>query len=186
MNEEFHKLTETWVGKLQYGEFVGNEWFGVGGPNHPLIQKIIKEIQEIPNINVFDVFITGGILEDWITWDLDVILTGSYQPKHLIKILRDIVKIGFDNHTYIDVVFKETLWRIDLMKPESLNEDKSWIWEYSNIFKKNDEWIRKYQFYPENGLFKRYNVLPFKKHLDKISEGYTYKKPVQIVFKSDF
>ena len=121
MNEEFHKLTETWVGKLQYGEFVGNEWFGVGGPNHPLIQKIIKEIREIPNINVFDVFITGGILEDWITWDLDVILTGSYQPKHLIKILRDIVKIGFDYHIYIDVVFKETLWRIDLMKPEFLN-----------------------------------------------------------------
>lgn len=185
MDKEFHFITEFWEGKLQYGEFTNSEWIGVGGPEHPVVKKIIEEIQNIPKIDDFDVFILGGILEDWVTWDLDVVITGEFKPKHLQRLLREIVKIGFDNKFYIDAVFKEKLWRIDLMTPEDLLYEQSWIWEYSNMFKRNDEWIQKFKFYPDHGLFRRLYYFPLPKHVDKINQGYKYKKPLQIVVKKE-
>lgn len=185
MDYEFNFVTEQWEGKLQLGEFIESQWIGVGGPEHPVIKKIIREIQEIPKIDEFNVYILGGILEDWVTFDLDVVLTGELKPNYLQRILREIVKIGFDNHFYIDVVFKEKLWRIDLMTPENHQEEQGWVWEYSSLFKRNDELIQKFRYYPENGIFKRYYWLPFPKHIEKINSGYRYKKPVQIVVKKE-
>lgn len=185
MNSEFHHITEEFNVKLQYGEFVGNKWLAIGGPEHSVVQKIIKEIQEIPKINEFDVYILGGILEDWVTLDLDVVLTGEFKPNYLRRILREIVKIGFDNQFYIDVVFKKELWRIDLMTPENHQEESGWVWEYSSLFKQDDEVIQKFKYYPEYGIFKRFYWLPFPKHIEKINSGYRYKKPVQIVVKRE-
>ena len=102
----------------------------------PCDKKIINEIKQIPNIDHFDVYILGGILEDWITWDLDVVVTGELKPNYLKRILRDIAAIGFNNKFYIDAVFKEKLWRIDLITLENPMHDEGWVWEYSNFIKK--------------------------------------------------
>ena len=185
MNYEFNFLTDYWEGKLQYGEFIGESWLGLGGPEHPVMKKIISEIQQIPNIDHFDVFILGGILEDWITWDLDLVVTGELKHNYLQRILRDIAKIGFDNKFYIDAVFKEKLWRIDLMTLDNTMDVEGWVWEYSNFIKKNDKLIQKFKYYPQDGLFKRYYYLPFPKHIEKLEQGYRYKKPVQIVVKKE-
>lgn len=185
MDYDFNFITETWEGKLQYGEFVGNYWLGIGGPEHPIIKKIIYEIQSLPNIDDFDVFITGGILEDWVTWDLDVVVTGNFNPIKLRSILREIVKIGFNNQVYIDVVFKKQLWRVDLTTSDNPNKEISWIWEYSNIFKENNVSTKNFRFYLDEGLFRRLYYVPQPKHFEKIKQGYRYKKPVQIVVKKD-
>jgi hypothetical protein len=186
MDYEFNFITEKREIKLQYGEFIGNSWLGIGGPEHPVIKKIITEIQNILDINHFDVFIIGGILEDWITWDLDVVITGEFKSYKLKKILGEIVKIGFENQFYIDVVYKENIWRVDKMTKESSNIERNCIWEYSNVFRRNDEWIKKYIFYLDEGLYRRLYYLPQFKHIKMINQGYRYKEPLQIVVKKQF
>lgn len=185
MDYEFNFITETKEIKLQYGEFVGESWLGIGGPEHPVVKKIITEIQNIPNINQFDVFIIGGILEDWITWDLDVVVTGEFLSNEIKRILREIVRIGFENQFYIDAVYKQNLWRVDKMTQENSKFESNWIWEYSNVFRMNDEWIKKFIFYLDEGLYRRLYYLPQPKHFEKIKQGYRYKKPLQIVVKKE-
>ena len=58
------------------------------------------------------VFVLGGLLEDWVTWDGDIFLIGPYQPKNIKRILDTIIPIGFEEHFYLDAspIYQDKLW----------------------------------------------------------------------------
>ena len=86
-----------------------------------------------------------------------------------------MVRIGFEEHLYIDAVWQEKPWPID-------NPDK-WEMEcYS--YELSNEWSRdgNYRDLSDrelvDGLYRRVQKLPYDKHIRNQEIGYRYKKPI--------
>ena len=79
-----HLRTEFWDGELRWGDNVGTKFYGIGGIKNPIFQLIVARIKdEVEFLDEFELFVHGGILEDWITYDADLFLTGPYEPEKI-------------------------------------------------------------------------------------------------------
>ncbi len=62
------------------------------------------EIFKIPGIDKYRVWVYGGCLEEWQTWDTDVVLTGEILDKEeLQNILIAMTRLGLEKRQLIDV-----------------------------------------------------------------------------------
>jgi methionine synthase II (cobalamin-independent) len=61
-----HLRTEFWDGELRWGDNVGTKFYGIGGIKNPIFQLIVARIiDEVEFLDEFELFVHGGILEDW-------------------------------------------------------------------------------------------------------------------------
>jgi hypothetical protein len=161
---------------IEYGEFKTSGWFLIGGIDHPLCKILIDGIVSLKHlIPNHQVFLVGGVLEDWIGSDVDVTITGDTVPP--VEFFIQVHKLSFYLHLYVDLHYQRTVW-----DPSGMKYEEHWCYEYSNHFAK-DGVKSDLSFYQkdESGLYKRYNVYPFPKHLAAATRGYTYHPPFRIV-----
>mgnify|MGYP003142972003 CR=1 FL=1 len=145
-------MPEVWEGKIEYGNHIGYKWYGFTSYEDPIVKKCISEITR--NSEVFEgyeLYVTGGILEGWLTWDVDFSLHGPYNPARIKKALNHIIEIGFKNHIYNKFIKDGN--KLDL----------------SNYIK------------VEEGLYKHKQMIPYKKQRIKMKEGHKYHQPIKLL-----
>lgn len=167
---------QVFPGEITYGIYKNSYWYGLYSINNPIYKWVIQRIKnETPNQDIFDICVSGGILENWFTWDVDLFLFGPYEPKKIRESLDTMVRIGFEEHLYIDVVWAEKLWPIH--KPDE------WEMEFYS-YELSNEWARdgNYRDLSDrelvDGLYRRVTKFPFNKHIRNHEKGYRYKKPI--------
>ena len=75
---------QVFPGEQTYGIYKNSYWYGLYSINNPIYKWVIQRIKnETPNQDIFDIFVSGGILENWFTWDVDLFLFGPYEPKKI-------------------------------------------------------------------------------------------------------
>jgi hypothetical protein len=179
-----HFTTKMWECPLEYGPFKGRFWYGIGGYKHPLFRAIAREIKAMYAVNQFNIqdyglWLCGGILEDWVSFDVDMVLIGA-PSEDAYKTLHKIKHLGFLYGVYIDINLQEDSQGIFINCGGIANAESIQVraYEISNIYvqegnKTEYPWIESdYQ------LFEKKLTYPFKKNLDKFREsGYIYNSP---------
>jgi len=174
--------TNVWYGTIEYHSHSATNWFSIGGIEHPLFKTLVSRIKsDVPEVYNFELYTMGGILEDWMSWDIDLALIGEYNPKLIKKCFEGIVKIGFDLHLYVDVQYQHKLWRIDTYSKTGQLDEIHENYELSNYFAKDGQ-IQDLSYYELiDGIYKRNVIYPYPKHIKKHAEGYVYKSPLRLI-----
>ena len=168
-------------GPIEYGKYSGTHWYGLQSEKNPIWKWIQHRIiKETPNQDIFDIYLSGGLIEEWITWDADIFIFGPYDPPKIYETLDTITRIGFEEHLWIDVAYQDRIWDIhnsdNWIRDEQFGECR-----LSNHWSKNgkvDTSLYKYEY--RHGLYQKVKVLPFPKHWDNLEKGYTYKSPIKL------
>ena len=174
--------TRLWRGTISYAEFSNTDWFSIGGPGHPLFATLIDRIdREVPEAKEFTIYVNGGLLETWMSWDVDMALISRDPDWSVLKrAMRGILKIAFELHLYVDLKWQAEFWRPEEMTPDFLNEYQCWSYELANNFTRGEVVKTPPELEPHNGLWRRWNTYPFPKHLKRLEEGYTHRAPLVI------
>jgi hypothetical protein len=181
MDYNFNFNTLMWKGEYTYGPYGAVNWYSIGGPEHPMFKTLLTRIEnEVPEIKQFKTYVNGGLLEDWMSWDIDITLTGEYRPALLKTIFEKVLTISFEMHLWVDLRYQEVLWRPDLMTEDDYQPMKAWCYELHNYFSKDGEETILDFYEPVDGLYRRLNVYPFKKHVERIEKGYIYQPPIEL------
>ena len=65
-----------------------------------------KEFLNLLNVKKYNVWLTGGFLENWKTKDIDIILTGKVSYKELQKLLIDGISLGVKKYNmFVDLQY---------------------------------------------------------------------------------
>ena len=203
MNDSVNHLkTEFWLGELKIGEHVGNKWYGIGGIKNPIFELLIARIRdEVRFLDEYELFVHGGILEDWLTYDADFFLTGPYDPGKIKSILKHIIKIGFEEKLLCDISFQQGGWHIYYNNKEIPGEcylthkmdadiemrsrglATEYLYAYEDFIVNGRLTESKFYELP-NGLFRRDMTVRSEdgqqKHRDRIASGYKYKWPIKV------
>lgn len=179
--EDIQYETVVWHGNIRYGSYEQCHWYGVGGLKHPLVEVAVQRIQEVCLGVPFDIYLVGGILGPWISWDVDIVITGEFDAKKVRSVLNKIVSIGFDLHLYLDVHFQKQVWGLN---GDHLVERKFMVAELTDFFEK-DGVRRNMSHYRRIGeLFYRPVELPYSKAKQREEAGYKYSPPKLVVGRS--
>ena len=173
---------ETFKGVIEYGPYSSRYWYGLASEKVLYGNGYNIESKETPNQDIFDIYVLGGLLEEWITWDGDIFLSGPYVLDKISETIHTIVKIGFEERFYLDVTYQNKMWPIH--KPNEWVRDEQYgVCEISNHFINKETGVTSnpdiYEY--KDGLYQRVQILPYKKHWDNHSTGYTYKEPIKII-----
>lgn len=180
---EYPNLSETlvWHGKIEYGEYHGNEWHAVEGFENPLFQQNLEAVKSKPELfKGFSLYVIGGLLEDWKSWDVDWVLTGPYDPIRIKSALDWITKCGFEHKIWPDATYSHEIFDIREWQDGHIKSKKDWLYHYSNYFTKDavQKDLSHYEYI--DGLYRNLNSYPFTKNIEKNNIGYKYHHPVQI------
>ena len=178
--EKRQYLVETYEGVIEYGEYSGDYWYGIGGPTNAIWRRVQERIIAEAEAGPFSVFVLGGLLEDWVTWDGDIFLIGPYQPKNIKRILDTIIRIGFEEHFYLDATYQDKLWPIH-KSHKWIKDEPYHVSEISNHFSKDGKKKDTQDYEYRDGLYHRTQYLPYNKHWANKLKGYRYKKPIQLI-----
>lgn len=171
--------TEVWNGEVEYHTYKQRGWLAVGGIGHPLFKAMISRIlSESKYISEYKLYVVGGILEEWVSWDIDFAITGKYDPIKIKEIFETITKISFEMRLFTDCHYQEQLWPIHLYSKYGGYEEVHECYRLSNNFKRNGESADLSRFEYVDGLYKQIIHYPFEKHKKRRSEGYFYKEPL--------
>lgn len=168
-----------WDGEVEYHTYKQKGWYAVGGPQHPLFRTFVSRIiSESKYVSEYKLYVIGGVLEEWLSWDIDFAITGEYNSYKLKEVFETILRIGYDLRIFPDMHFQESLWRVDLYSKDELGPEKHDCWRLSNVFARDGEYQDLSNFVYEDGLYKQSISYPFPKHVKRKEEGYVYKKPL--------
>lgn len=175
-----HNSTEVWKGEIIYGPYTNDVWYSVGGWNHPRFQAYLNDVKGCYNLfRGLNLYVTGGLLEDWHSWDIDWVITGHYDPLKIQMAMHCIVDRGFHHKLYPDVHYSQRLYsNYDWQRGGPGYED--WFYEISNTFIREGVKADMSFMEPVDGMYRRWLSMPGEKNLQKHKEGYKYKQPVQI------
>ena len=63
---------------------------------------------KLDNVNKYDVWLTGGFVEEWNTKDIDIVLNNKPIYNELQTIMSEAIKIGIDNNIFVDICHWDT------------------------------------------------------------------------------
>jgi len=195
MKNNLHYRTEIWEGRIEYGNFRANNWFSIGGFRHPLFRAICRDLAHqftrgIVDLSNHEVFVCGGLLEPWMSWDIDMVVIG--EPNNDAKrLMYELKRLGFLYHLYIDVNLQQDLQGINLnCGGLSSWDQKKFTYDAFEIANKwgrseldgSNQVTEVYDWQPmPNGLYKRRITYPFDKNLSKFrQDGYIYHTPIKL------
>lgn len=155
--------------KITYGDYTNVEWRTLKG-----LPSVVKELRSIQSLvgPEYSAWLVGGILEYRDTQDLDIILTGPYNPERINFLLKEIVLLGFSSKVFIDVKYSVSG---ELFVPSQYNIDmgkKTYLYAtYAPEIEINN---RHFQFGIEkDGLWQSTQRLP-------LTKGYGEVDPVKL------
>ena len=159
---------------IEYGDYSCAEWNGITHLEDPMFQKWLEKIR--PILNGYELWVYGGILEDWLTFDIDATLIGPKDPQRINQILKDIVRISFEYGYFPDIkysidgkIFNWSHWE----KTGEYTEIRYAYYQPSMTV--NGKFIG--WGYLEDDLWCGTRIWPMKKQIHK---DHIYKDPIQI------
>tara|TARA_R100000995_G_C3474036_1_gene119887 strand:+ start:954 stop:1424 length:471 start_codon:yes stop_codon:yes gene_type:complete len=72
-------------------------------PTQELFESWKEEFLKLPSINNYNVWLCGGFINDWDTFDIDIILTNKPNYLELRELLIQGFKIGIKNNILVDI-----------------------------------------------------------------------------------
>jgi len=90
--------------KIKYGKFERDEWHPLYSLDDPNIKKVLDCI-EFMDWKDYQLWVHGAILMDRVTHDLDLTITGPYDPPRINFMLETIIACGFAHGVYVDVKY---------------------------------------------------------------------------------
>mgnify|MGYP000162124740 CR=1 FL=1 len=130
--------TDIWNGAVAYHTYKQRGWLGIGGKEHPMFKAMIERIfSESKYISDYKLYVVGGTLEEWLSWDIDFALIGDYDPIKIKEIFETITKISFEMRIFSDCHYQKELWPIHLYSKYGGYEESHDCWRLSNNFKNN-------------------------------------------------
>jgi hypothetical protein len=153
-------------------------WFR---PNPELLNAWKKDFYKIPGIEKYQFWVCGGALEDWKTWDTDIVATGKIDSHQEIEdILVAATQLGFKHRQLIDINWRSCDCSAPLKETDTANVEQIVI---AREVTKNG--------YPSvklgESLWKIKIPYASKKQIERIKKGISYKSPpVLITEELDF
>ena len=128
-----------------------------------------KEFLNLLNVKKYNVWLTGGFLENWKTKDVDIILTGKVSYKELQKLLIDGISLGVKKYNmFVDLQYcniepsffgKGKVFKI--MAGNKIIQDGRLITDWLNSKKISDNLYSRVTEYPkEKQLNRNYKSKP--------------------------
>jgi len=72
-------------------------------PTQELFENWKEEFLNLPSINNYNVWLCGGFINDWDTFDIDIILTNKPNYSELRELLIQGFKIGIKHNVLVDI-----------------------------------------------------------------------------------
>ena len=169
--------------RITYGKLTGVRWTSIKGMDDEIFQQFIYFLNNIEWNDEYSVYVVGGVIEGWETWDIDMALVGPYRPPVIHKYFDIINTLCFTLGVYPDLkyfpseddMFKFEDWIDGNQEMETLK-----VFEWSDYFACNGE-RRKLVGEWVDGLFVREVNAPFARQLEKYyNEGRVCKNPIKI------
>ena len=88
---------------IKYGEFECSKWNPIINENDPLFLIWLDAIT--PHLEGYELWIYGGVLENWLAMDIDGSIIGPLDSTKINRILRNIVKISFEFGIFPDIKY---------------------------------------------------------------------------------
>ena len=87
---------------------IQTKWENFVYPTQELFESWKEEFLKLPSINNYNVWLCGGFLQDWKSFDVDIILTtedifGELYYSELRELLIQGFKIGIKNNILVDI-----------------------------------------------------------------------------------
>lgn len=178
-------FTDIWQGEIEYGPFKRSIWLAIANQSHPLFHALINDLRAIEEFSHgYSLYVFGGILEDWLSWDIDVAITGEYRPEILKPLMHKILDVSFKRGIYIDLKFilnSHVFDFRDWLRDSEMIISEYQVIEYSDKFLKNGVSQEFNNITEMDGLWRRSIYLPSRKQLSKMEEGYHYASPIKII-----
>ena len=171
--------TEIWDGEVEYHTYKQRGWLGIGGKEHPMFKAMVQRIfSESKYISDYKLYVVGGTLEEWVSWDIDFALIGDYDPIKIKEVFETITKISFEMRIFSDCHYQKELWPVHLYCKYGGYEEIHECYRLSNVFARNGEYQDLSDFEYVDGLYKQVIQYPFPKHIKRREEGYQYNPPL--------
>ena len=94
---------------ITYGDYTQNTWHALSGTQDPNFIKFIDKINEL-NWGEYSLYIYGGILEGWETFDVDGTIMGPRDPSRINYLLDNITRISFELMVLHDITWSQELY----------------------------------------------------------------------------
>ena len=127
---------------------------------------------KLDNVNKYDVWLTGGFVEEWNTKDIDIVLNNKPIYNELQPIMSEAIKIGIDNNIFVDICH----WDINPNNVDYVLKNKKTVVKTvvgNKIIQDGNiitDWTNSIEVYPNLYQFKK--TYPTKKQMKRI---YKYK-----------
>ena len=82
---------------------IKTDWSNFKRPTQELFESWKEEFLKLPNVNNYNVWLCGGFINDWDTFDIDIILTNKPNYLELRELLIQGFKIGIKNNILVDI-----------------------------------------------------------------------------------
>ena len=157
-----------------YGDYQCSQWNGVIGLNDPLFKVWLEAIK--PHLDGYELWIYGGVIEEWLSFDIDATIIGPNNPQHINWMLSNIARVSFEYGIFPDIkysidnkIFKWSQW---VATRESVTCKYAYYRPSMIVNGKLIEWGTL-----ENDLWVSTRVWPMRKAIGK---DHIYKDPIQI------
>ena len=115
----------------------------------------------------------GGILEEWVTFDIDMTIIGPFDTPKVRAGLNAMITAGFREHVFVDASFAP-----DPHQPGHEEPGVPFaVYQCTKHYVKNGVKSDLSHYIPERGLFRKRMYLPTQKMKRRIAKGYRYQPP---------
>lgn len=160
--------------KITYGSYSNDKWNGITGLQDPLFKEWAKHIE--PVLQGYELWIYGGVLEDWLAMDIDGSIIGPYDPDKINEVLHDIVRISFEYAVFPDIkyTFDGKLFNWSDWRDHGVKQTIKYAY-YRPMMWVNDKLIEWGTH--QDGLWTAERTWPINRTLNK---NHNYKDPVKL------
>ena len=88
---------------IKYGKYKCSNWNGIISLEDPLFKSWFEKIK--PYLVGYEFWVYGGVLEDWLTFDIDATIIGPNNPEHINWMLDNIVRVSFEYGLFPDIKY---------------------------------------------------------------------------------
>ena len=163
-----------------WGPYHNETWCSPGGINHPKVQLIIGTIRQ--NAHLFEgrsVFIGGGLLQPWHSWDIDLYIEGGWTPGSK-QMSEWCVSLGFQHQLFMDVKLVSKFADVRVWQDTRKVETFTTL-VFSNQFKNREGFNSLQKYTPYKDMFATQQTIPFEKNITMDKLGFVYEYGIQIL-----
>lgn len=160
---------------IMQGEFERYHWYSANGVGDPLFAAWCHRVREL-DWQDYELWIYGGILEPWATYDVDCTIIGPYDPDRIRYLLEGVTRVGFNTGLRSDVKWGTELF--DWQEYKRTNKSKYIEYAYYSGSIWSDGRQSNYALLNKDKLWMGGKEWPIVKTLNK---HHDYRSPVKLI-----